>query len=204
MSITGYFNDIEKNVVRNNSTVRWLIILFCVMVVCFTFALIKLNTYYSDKQLVLESDGQVRQIKNRITENEALKIECQHHLAMLYGTLYTINQFNFKNQIEESYWLGDESIREAYRKYKNLGWYDQLMKDNIEIESEVSDVLVDLTKYPYSAVIRGFIVFRKGFSSEKFVLNGSCLLKKTDRTFPHNPHGLYIIDWRPELKEIKN
>jgi hypothetical protein len=203
MSITSYFNDIEKNVRRNNTTIRWIIILFCVIIISFAWAMVKLNIYYSDKQLILEADGQVRKVQSRISSNEALKIECQHHLAMLYGSLYTLNQFNFKNQIEAAYWLGDESIREAYRKYKNLGWYDQLMKDNIEIESEVSQVQVDLSKYPYPVLIQGFIVFRKGYSTEKFILNGSCYLQKTDRTFPHNPHGLFIVNWQPELKEIK-
>lgn len=204
MSITGYFNDIEKNVKRNNTTIRWIIILFCVIIISFAWAMVKLNIYYSDRQLILEADGQVRKVQSRVSSNEALKIECQHHLAMLYGSLYSINQFNFKKQIEAAYWLGDESIREAYRKYKNLGWYDQLMKDNIEIEAEVSEVQVDLSKYPYPVITRGFIVFRKGFSSEKFILNGSCQLKKTDRTFPHNPHGFFIMNWQPELKEIKN
>lgn len=203
MSISTYFNDIEKNVKRNYTTIRWVIILFCVIVISFAWAMVKLNIYYSDKQLILEADGQVRKVQSRISNNEALKIECQHHLAMLYGSLYTLNQFNFKDQIEASYWLGDESIREAYRKYKNLGWYDQLMKDNIEIEAEVSEVQVDLSKYPYAALIQGFIVFRKGYSTEKFILNGSCYLEKTDRAFPHNPHGLFIVKWQPELKEIK-
>lgn len=204
MRIIGHFNDIEKNIRRNNATVRWLIILFCVMVVCFTYAIVRLNIYYSDKQLILESDGEIRKIRSRITQNEALTIECRHHINMLYGSLYTMNQFNFEKQIESAYWLGDESIRDAYRKYKNQGWYDQLLKDNIEIESEVVLVDVDLTRYPYPVTVQGFVAFRKGFSSEKFILDGTCFIKKTARNYPHNPHGLFIINWTPQLKEIKN
>jgi hypothetical protein len=204
MKITTHFNDIEKNIRRNNAIVRWLIILFCVMAVCFTYAVTRLNIYYSDKQLVLESDGEVRNIQNRITRDEALTIECQHHISMLYSSLYTMNQFNFEKQIEAAYWLGDESIRDAYRKYKNQGWYDQLLKDNIEIESEVVSVDVDLTTYPYPVTVRGFVVFRKGFSSEKFILDGTCRIKKTARNYPHNSHGLFIMNWNPQLKEIKN
>ncbi|MBN1184038.1 MAG: hypothetical protein JXB49_17220 [Bacteroidales bacterium] len=204
MRIIGHFNDIEKNIRRNNAIVRWLIILFCVMTVCFTYAIIRLNIYYSDKQLILESDGEVRKIRDRITRDEALTIECKHHINMLYGSLYTMNQFNFEKQIEAAYWLGDESIRDAYRKYKNQGWYDQLLKDNIEIEGEVVSVDVDLTRYPYPVTVQGFVVFRKGFSSEKFILDGTCLIKKTVRNYPHNPHGLFIMNWNPQLKEIKN
>jgi hypothetical protein len=204
MKIIGHFNDIERNIRRNNTIVRWLIVLFCIMVVCFSYAVIRLNIYYSDKQLILESDGEVRKIKDRITRDEALKIECQHQISMLYGSLYTMNQFNFEKQIEAAYWLGDESIRDAYRKYKNQGWYDQLLKDNIEVESEVVSVDVDLTRYPYPVTVQGYVVFRKGFSNEKFILDGTCQIKKASRNYPHNPHGLFIMNWTPQLNEIKN
>ena len=174
------------------------------MVVCFTYSLIKLNIYYSDKQFILEEDGTVRKVKDRITQDDALKIECQDHIYLLYKSLYSVNQYNYDKQVESALWLGDETIRDAYKTCKKQGWYDQLLRDNIEIESEISSIDIDLSQYPYPVNVQGFISFRKGVSTEKFILNGTCLIKETDRNFPHNPHGLYIVNWIPELKEIKN
>lgn len=202
MKILKHINDIEKNVRRNNTIVWGLILLMIIMVVSFCIGLIRMSIFYSDNRIILEADGQARRIEKRISEQEALKIECQHHMSMFYGSFYSLNQFNFDRQIEASYWLGDESIRAAYKKYKNLGWYDKIIQDNIEMSSEVTSVEVDLSKYPYPVSVIGILTFRKGFSQEKFQLNGTCFLESTSRKFPENPHGLFIIGWVPSLLKV--
>jgi hypothetical protein len=203
MKILKHFNDIEKNIRRNNTVVRGLILLMIVMVIFFSIALVRISIYYSDNRIILETDGQARKVDKRVSDREALKIECQHHIAMFYGTFYTLNQFDFDKQIEASYWLGDESIRAVYKKYKSLGWYDKIIQDNIEMSAEITHADVDLTKYPYPVTVQGILIFRKGFNEEKFQLNGTCLLEKTSRKFPENPHGLFILNWTPSLLDFK-
>lgn len=202
MKVLDHFNDIEKGVRRNNTVVLGLIGLMAVIVVCFTFAVIRLTIYFSSNQSILEPNGEKRRIERKVSDREAIEIEAKHHIAMLYGYFYTLNQYNFDKQIEAAYWLGDESIRSAYKRYKNLGWYNSIIQENIEMEGEVGAVEIDFSVYPYRVSVSGLLVFRKGSSQEKFELNGTCQLKAVPRKFPENPHGLYIIGWEPVLKEI--
>lgn len=203
MKILNDFNNIEKNISRNNYTVIGLIVLMCLMIVCFTVYVFKTATYFSNSQIVLESTGEIRKI-HRVSPMEALEIEAKDHMARLYGTLYTFDQFNLDKQINAGLWLGDESLRKLYERYKNDGWYNNIIQYNIVQTAEVGDIRIDLSVYPYKVYISGVILLRQADKVEKFSLNGSCVLETASRDFPKNPHGLFIRNWIEEpLKKIE-
>ena len=198
------FNNIEKNIRRNNAVVLGLIVLFGVVIISFGWFSFKTSTYFANHQLILESNGEVRNVKG-ISNSEAKIIEIKDHLSKFYDSFYSFDQFNMDNKINTGLWLGDESLRRLYERYKGDSWYNNIIQYNI---SQTSSILefekVDISVYPYIVKIKGVMNLRQGDKIQRFTLNGSCTVEDVGRDFPRNPHGLFIRNWVEEpSKEIK-
>ena len=202
MSILEGYNNIEKNLRRNNFTVLGLIALVGIMIICFSVYVYKTATYFSNNQFVLDN-GEVRKI-SLVSANEAREIEAKDHIARFYASFYTYDQFNLDAQLNTGFWLGDESLRHLYDRYKTDGWYSNIIQYNINQVAEPEEIHVDMTSYPYKVTVKGVVNLRQGDKVEKYSLCGSCILENVARNFPKNPHGLFIRNWQEEpMKKIE-
>jgi hypothetical protein len=197
------FASIEKNVRRNNLTVIGLIALMAVMVIVFALTLYRIDTFYASNRLVLERDGYVHRA-SMMSEKESLEIEIKDFMTSFYHTFYTFNQFSMDKNINLGLYKGDESIRTLYAKYKDDGWYNTVIQQNIDQIAEIKDngFTIDVSVYPYRVSVDGLMALRKGDQTKQFILKGSCLVEVVTRDFPKNPHGFFIRGWKEDKYEV--
>lgn len=198
------FSGIEKTIRRNNLVVVSLIGLVALMAVVFAVSLYRMNLYYATNRLVLEGDGTVHRTAV-MSQKEALEIEIKDFMTSFYATFYSFDQFSMDKNINLGLYKGDESLRSLYTRYKDDGWYNTVIQQNIEQVSEIdtNGFSIDVSGYPYKVMVTGSMLLRKGEQQKRFVLNGSCQIETVTRDFPKNPHGLLIRHWKEEKYETQ-
>lgn len=197
------FVNIEKNIRKNNTAILAIAGVMMVMVIAFSVVIYKLNVFYASHRLVLESEGTVRRARV-ISEKEALIVEIKDFMCSFYSTFYSFNQYNIDSCLNLAFYKGDESLRNLYAKYKNEGWYNTILQENIYQTStiDLNGFDIDVSSYPYNVSVRGIMILRKGDEVKRFSISGSCHLEQIARNFPKNPHGLFIRGWKEEKHEL--
>jgi hypothetical protein len=202
-NVLNEFVDIEKNIRRNNLAVIGFFILCIVMVITFGVVTYKMNTYYASHRLILEPDGAVRKA-SMISEKDALIIQIQDFMSTFYSTYYSFNQYSIDSLVNLGLYKGDQSLRDLYNQYKNDGWYNTIIQENVTQNSTIDPkgFVINITCYPYQVSVKGAMILRKGDVTKKFYLGGSCLLESITPNFPKNPHGLFIRNWKEKKYEL--
>ncbi len=186
--------NIEKGIKRNNIITIGLMVLFGLMIVVFGFSTYLIYVYLDNSRLILSADGTAQKMQ-RIDAEDALMIECKHHIQLLYESFYSFDQFNYRQQIDKAFWLGDRSIRELYSTKKAQNFYSRIVQNDIDVWSEIDSISVDIQSEPYPVFVKGRMYLRQGLSTKVISLDGKCNLSHVSRNFPKNPHGLFICNW---------
>jgi len=180
-----------------------LLILMVVMIVAFSTVLYKMNVFYARNRLILDSDGSIRKV-SVISQKEALTIEIKDFMCSFYNTFYSFNQYNIDSCLNLGFYKGDESLRNLYAQYKNDGWYNTIIQENVSQTSAINmdGFQIDVNAYPYKVAVNGLMTLRQGDVVRKFRLNGTCTVESVTPNFPRNPHGLFIRGWREDKHEL--
>jgi hypothetical protein len=198
-NILKQFVNIEKNIRRNNMAIIGLVVVMITMVITFGVTTFKTNTYFAAHRLVLEGDGLVRRA-SMMAEKDALIIEIKDFMNSFYHTFYTFDEYTIDSCLNLGFYKGDESLRTLYIQYKNEGWYNTILQENLSQSAHLNPdgFKIDVSAYPYKLSVTGVMILRRNKEVKRFALNGSCYLEQVTRNFPKNPHGFYIRNWKEE------
>ena len=75
------------------------------------------------------------------------------------------------------------------------GVYNRLVQFSLRQQIDRVDIELDLNSEPYGFKTRTLFEVHRGTITDRYQLDTSGKLITVDRNFPHNPHGLLIIDF---------
>lgn len=198
MKIMEEFNNIEKNIRRNNIFVMAMTLLVGVIIISYAIFVYQTAKYFRNQGIGIElASGSVMTLKSLPMAEQKL-IEIKSHMRQFYSSFYSFDQYNMEQQLNAGLWLGGESLRKLYDSYKNDDWYNNIIQYNIFQSATIHEYMVDADKYPYQVKVKGILTLRKEKEIQRFQLNGSCTLENVTRDFPKNPHGLFIRNWKED------
>jgi hypothetical protein len=195
--LTKSFNDIERNIRQNNLAMIGLFILLFTLIIAFSISFYKMYVYESSRYLVLQSDG-VPVRTHAVSGREAQIIEIKDFMSSFYGTFYSFDQYTIDTCLNLAFYKGDESLRNLYARYRNQGWYNTILQDNISQRAVIESFDIDVDSYPFKVSVKGTLYLQQADNVRKIPLNGSCQLFEVTRQFPRNPHGLFIHNWKED------
>lgn len=181
------------NVLKMNKLITLAcIIAMPILGIVFMFGFISYSNKQSQEIYVLQSDGVDAVKKRSVKENRPVEIEM--HMIRFYENMFNLDPDN--QQIQESLakamMLGGKDIVRLINTYKEGGFYNQLIQENIFLRGEVDSVQVFADVYPYKAVVWGRQKFTRYSNATERVFSFSCSLKNTRERTRQNPHGLFI------------
>ena len=162
-----------------------------------------LYTFHLNKKLIKERvyflDRSGEAFTAKIIKDELLfrDPEIKSHLKKFHNYFFNIDQFNYKQSIDNSLNLIDDSGKNYYLTLLANGWYNTLKMNNLVQKIELDSLEVNSDVYPYIASIFGkTLVYRHGDEKNNKVrkIKIACKLYDVART-NDNPHGLLISDY---------
>lgn len=191
-NIKQTYNTIDKTLNR----FRWVAIIAIgsslLLALIMSVFIYKVST---NNMLAIDRDGDIVSAK-KVNESEYFEIEADNHVRLFYSRFFTYNRNNYRKQIELGIYLCGESSRRLYETFKQKGWYDAVVNEHLNIESDVigSVEIKPIGKNKLSFFAKGFQIVSKGELTEKRHLDIKGTINKTNRIKGKNPHGLEIDD----------
>ena len=184
--------SMRRTIARNN-----LITILCLALVLVCFIL----NYLERREERLErmhyayyvaTDGEVipAQYAQR---RDNIEVEIRHHLSMFVEDWYTLTQYDGEQKAEAAGWLGGNSLRDAYLMRKSSGYFNRFIQNNVTQTAQIIDLAIEpRTDGSYDFEMAVDLSERTtGYEANWRVL-ASGKVRIVERSWPHNPHGLYI------------
>ena len=131
-----------------------------------------------------------------LIEKETIKADLKKsHVNYFVSTFYSIDQFNFKSQIEKALWLVDESGANLYKEYLDSGHYNMLIRTNSM--QYVKDLNI-MVKEDDTFELKALIVINKigQENSQEYVLHAKGAIASLGKIhYPKNPFGYQIVNY---------
>ena len=181
------------NVVKTNKLITIAcIVIVPVVVIAFLIVLMNNVNKSNDTIYVLRSEGVDEVRKTSVRENRGL--ECEMHLRKFYELMNDLDPDRnaIEKKLNEALALGGKDIKRFIDVYKESGFYNQLIQENIFMRGEVDSIRVFTDVYPYKAVVYGRQVFKRYSNQSERNFNFSCVLTNTRERTKYNPHALFI------------
>ncbi|MEE9361368.1 MAG: hypothetical protein V3U92_02085 [Cellulophaga sp.] len=193
--------EIYKSLTKNNITSRASII-GLVVVSTLAVVIVYLMHVNHDKYVYgLSKDKSLLPLE--LIEKEELKdVYEKGHIGLFIDRFYTINQYNYKEQIEKSFWLIDESGKKLYDDYTRRGHYNKMtVSSSDQYVKEVKIVTNDENNFKAALLVAINKPNQKDAKLYKIIVEGS--FKKYPANYPKNPWGYMIYNYREtEYTEI--
>ncbi len=125
---------------------------------------------------------------------------------MFVDAWYNLTQYDWEEKAERAGWLGGNSIRDLFIARKKAGYYNRFIQNNITQAARI----VDLQVHPepdgtYSFELVVDIQERMDAYVRMWRLLASGAVRVIERSWPHNPHGLWIEPYlETKIMEVKN
>ncbi len=181
------------NVVKTNKLITIAcIVVVPIVVIAFLVVLINTVNKSNDTIYVLRSEGVDEVRKTTVRENRG--VECEMHLRKFYELMNDLDPDRqaIEKKLSEAMALGGKDIKRFIDVYKESGFYNQLIQENIFMRGEVDSIRVFTDTYPYKAIVYGRQVFKRYSNQSERSLNFSCTLSNTRERTKYNPHALFI------------
>lgn len=122
-----------------------------------------------------------------------IEVEIRHHLSMFVEDWYTLTQYDWEQKAEAAGWLGGNSLRDAYLMRKSSGYFNRFIQNNVTQTAQIIDLAIEpRTDGSYDFEMAVDLSERTtGYEANWRVL-ASGKVRIVERSWPHNPHGLYI------------
>lgn len=117
------------------------------------------------------------------------------HIAYFLSLFYTINQYDYKEQIEKALWLIDTSGKALYDSYTQIGHFNTMIQSASNQYVEDVDIVTD-QKGNFKASARVIISTPSQENPRIYQLIVGGSLQEVGRNYPKNPYGYLIYNFR--------
>lgn len=197
--------SLRQTLMRNNT-----VAVLCLLLVLVCFLLNYLERREAQRERLeyayyVGTNGEVIPARYALRRDN-IEIEIRHHLTMFVGDWYNLTQYDWERKAEAAGWMGGNSIRDMYVARKKAGYFNRFIQNNItqtarivdlQIRQEAEgvyafDMVVDIDEL-LDAYVRKWRLLATGRVSE------------VERSWPHNPHGLWIEPYlETKIMEIES
>lgn len=197
-----------KNIQQQLRLNRWVVLSVVIVsglvcIICVTIVA-QMHKNILNSAFVVNGSGDVIPLQ-WIHERENLEVEALAHLEQFHRWFYEVDAANYGRHMEKALWLGDASVDALFRQKKADGFYNRLMQYSLVQKVERIDSKIDLATEPYRFETRTVFHINRGSVTDTYELSTSGKLMPVERHFPHNPHGLLIMDFfENSLRKIEN
>lgn len=186
--------DIYQEIRKLKSTTK--LVVGALLVVSLSAIVALVYVYSQSTRYVYGYNSNKELFPLELIEKETIKADLKKsHVNYFVSLFYSIDQFNFKSQIEKALWLIDESGANLYKEYLDSGHYNMLIRTNSM--QYVKDINIQVNDN-HTFELKALIVINKigQENSQEYVLyaKGSIAqLSKID--YPKNPFGFQIVNY---------
>jgi conjugative transposon TraK protein len=190
---TGLRN-LDKAYKMNKSITLAAVISVPILLIVFAVALFKIHKNSLNTLYVLTEDGV--SIVERTTVEENRELEAKKHIVRFYKYFLDIDptEGSIKKSLDGCYHLGGDIIKDMATLYKESGFYNDIIRDNITMRCIINeeDISVDVSTYPYQVLAKGkqFLIRKSNVTAKTF--NIKCTLRNLKNRTSQNPHALWI------------
>ncbi|PIB39067.1 VirB8/TrbF family protein [Maribacter sp. 4G9] len=186
--------EIYRSLAKNNATSRASII--GLVLVSFAAMLIVYLMHINHDRYVYGLSKDKSLLPLELIEKEDLEdVYEKGHISHFISLFYTVNQFNYKEQIEKSFWLIDDSGKRLYEDYTKRGHYNNLIQSSSDqYVKEINIVTNDENNFKAAILVAINKPNQKDARLYKIIVEGS--FEKTAADYPKNPYGYMIYNFR--------
>ena len=186
--------DLYKSISNNNSITKVAVILLAVVSIS-AIAIIYLMHVNHDKYVYgLSKDNSLLPLE-LIDKKEVEEVYEKGHISHFIELFYTVNQYNYKDRIERSLWLIDDSGKQLYESYTKRGHYNKLIQSSSDQSvQEVKIVVNEANNFKAAILVAINKPNQKDGRFYKIIVEGS--LVDTEPDYPRNPYGFIISNYR--------
>ncbi len=117
------------------------------------------------------------------------------HVAYFLSLFYTINQYDYKQQIEKALWLIDASGKALYDSYTQIGHFNTMIQSSSNQYVEDVDIVTDQEgNFKASARVIISTPSQKVPRMYRLIVGGA--LQEVKQNYPKNPYGYLIYNFR--------
>ena len=185
--------EIYKSLKTNNVTVK-IVVFTSFLAVAMSLLLVYVLDSKKDRYVYgLSKDKSLLPLELIEVEEEKLTFQ-KSHVAHFLTLFYTIDQYNYKQQIEKALWLVDDSGPKLFQEYTQLGHYNTMIRSSSNQYVDNVEVVFEENNFRASGLIVISTPKQEEPRTYKIVVEGS--LKKVKRNYPKNPYGYIIYNYR--------
>ncbi|WP_127024999.1 conjugal transfer protein TraK [Flagellimonas beolgyonensis] len=188
------FKNIQQQLRLNRWVVLSVVLVSGLVCIISITMVIRMHQNILNRAFVVNDSGDVIPLK-LIDQRENLEVEALAHLEQFHRWFYEVDAASYEVHMEKALWLGNASVDALYRQKKADGFYNRLMQYSLVQQVKRIDSKIDITTEPYRFETRTVFNINRGSVTDTYELLTSGKLMSVERHFPHNPHGLLIIDF---------
>ncbi len=158
-------------------------------------------TYNMNHALALSADGEIIPLEF-VERSNVIGIQMKQHLANWYGSYYTFDQNNMKEQRAKGlYLISGEDGQKLEAFYTGNGWYNDITRRSLKQTTTIVPGSIEITgvKEPYqfkcSLIIEVHPLTRPDLK-EQFRMNAVGSMTLVNANWPLNSQGLIIHNYR--------
>lgn len=186
--------DIYKSLSRNNGITRLTILVSGIVAVVALIIVFLMHQSHDRYVYGLSKDNSLlplELIERNDIEDTFKKGDVQYFISLFY----TIDQYNYKDQIEKSLWLIDGSGKKLYEEYTRNGHYNKMLQSSSnQYVKDIKVVTNDQGMFKAAFLVVINKPNQKEARTYKIVVEGE--LGKTKPNYPKNPYGYMIKNFR--------
>ena len=130
-----------------------------------------------------------------VDRRKNLEVEALAHLEWFHKCFYGVDAGSYERNMEKALWLGNASVTEVFQQKKADGFYNRLLQYSLVQKVEQIDSKIEPEEESMGFRTRTTLKIHRGSATDTYELITTGRLIQVDRNFPHNPHGLLIIDF---------
>ncbi|WP_422351026.1 conjugal transfer protein TraK [Flagellimonas sp.] len=130
-----------------------------------------------------------------VDRRKNLEVEALAHLELFHKCFYGVDAGSYERNMEKALWLGNASVTEVFQQKKADGFYNRLLQYSLVQKVERIDSKIELEEESMDFRTCTILKIYRGSATDTYELITTGRLILVDRNFPHNPHGLLVIDF---------
>lgn len=148
----------------------------------------------SEKIILVDTKGQV--LEGTVIDSKDGRVyEYENHVRLFYTYWYSFSEASFKKNIESGLKLIGEKGKELYNEYKDQNVERLLTEKNLQCETQITNIKIDMNTIPVSGYIEGIQTIRRAKGIISRNLNIRFTLYDTDSRTRENIHACKIDSW---------
>ena len=190
-SLINYFNNIETSFSRLKFITSITVFASTIVAVsAMTFVVWSMN---ASRQKVYVVDRGSAVMAALSPEYESKDLEVKDHVTRFHELLFNVtpNAESIKRNVDRALTMCDRSAYDYWMDLSEKGFYQRVISANITQEIVVDSVSVDVSGYPYEAIVHASLYIIRESNITRYDFESSCRLMEVERS-ASNPHGLMM------------